>query len=179
MAHAEQQIFINAMRIVFTQNFINKKVLEIGSMNVNGTVRIFFEQCQYIGVDLGHGDGVDLICDGAKLRLPDNTFDTVISTECFEHNPNWVETFSNMIRMCKPGGLIMMTCATEGRLEHGTHTERPEDSPLTVHNGWGEYYKNLTEQDFLDNIDIRSFFSEHQFYVNNSSHDLYFWGIKQ
>lgn len=179
MAHAEQQIFINAMRIVFIDYFTNKKVLEIGSLNINGSVRQFFENCEYIGVDLGHGAGVDIVCDGADLALPDRTFDTVISTECFEHNPRWVETFTNMIRMCKAGGLVLMTCATEGRNEHGTHAESPGDSPFTIQKGWGEYYKNLTEQDFLDNIDIQSFFSEHQFYVNNSSHDLYFWGIKQ
>jgi len=179
MAHFEQQIFINAMRIVFTDYFVNKKVLEIGSLNINGSVRGFFSNCGYVGVDLGYGEGVDIVCDGADLKFPTNTFDTVVSTECFEHNPRWVETFANMIRMCKSNGLVIMTCATEGRAPHGTTSDRPEDSPLTVQNGWGEYYENLSEQNFREHFNIDVIFESYQFYVNHSFHDLYFWGIKK
>lgn len=179
MAHEAQFNFLNVMKMVFSESFTNKTVLEVGSLDINGTCRGFFHNCAYLGVDIGIGPCVDLVCDGAELNLPDNKFDVVISTECFEHNPNWIKTFYNMHRMCKPNGLIIMTCATTGRAPHGTLVDRPEDSPLTVQLGWGEYYKNLTEKDFVDNFDLVSMFSRHQFYVNSQAKDLYFWGIAQ
>jgi 2-polyprenyl-3-methyl-5-hydroxy-6-metoxy-1,4-benzoquinol methylase len=36
------------------------------------------------------------------LDFASNSFDTVASCECFEHNPEWAKTFENMHRMCKP-----------------------------------------------------------------------------
>jgi SAM-dependent methyltransferase len=118
------------------------------------------------------------VCEGQNLDSPDQTYDTVVSCECFEHNPYWVETFQNMHRMCKDGGLVIMTCATTGRPEHGTTRTSPRDSPLTIGKGW-EYYKNLTEQDFRDNMDIDSMFSSYKFDVGRPHPDLYFWGIKK
>jgi hypothetical protein len=52
-----------------------------------------------------------------------------------------------MVRVCKPGGLIVMSCATLGRREHGTARTSPGASPLTVALGWN-YYRNLTARDF-------------------------------
>ena len=48
------------------------------------------------------------------------------------------------------------------------------DSPFTLE--WN-YYRNLTEDDFIDSLDLGQMFSKHKFMVNSSSHDLYFWGI--
>lgn len=61
------------------------------------------------------GKGVDLVCKGEEYDGPDNTFDTVVSGEVMEHNPYWAEKMRNMIRVCKPGGLVVMTCAGLGR----------------------------------------------------------------
>ena len=82
-----------------------------------------------------------------------------------------------MIRMTKPGGLIVMTCATTGRAEHGTRKSEPNSSPLTVGIGW-DYYKNLTEEDFREEFNFSDIFSSHSFSVNKSSNDLYFFGVK-
>jgi len=178
MSHPQQMNFVSRLKKTFPSNFKNSKVLEIGSLNINGTIRIFFENCDYLGVDVGPGNGVDLVCPGQELTLPDNSYDTVGSCECFEHNPFWVETFTNMYRMCKPGGLVFMSCATTGRPEHGTTRTSPSDSPLTIRKGW-DYYKNLTEQDFRDSYDIENMFSFHSFSVDMSNFDLYFYGIKK
>lgn len=178
MSHTQQMNFVQSIKNRFPQYFTNTKVLEIGSLNINGTVRIFFSNCDYTGIDVGPGYCVDIVCEGQKYTDPDNSFDTVLSCECFEHNPYWVETFTNMVRMCKFDGLVLMTCATTGRPEHGTSRTSPQDSPLTVRSGW-EYYKNLTEQDVRDNIDLDGLFKTFEFSVNTMSHDLYFIGIKK
>lgn len=177
MSHPEQIQFVEKVKNRFPNYFQNKSILEVGSLNINGTVRIFFEQCFYIGIDVGPGPGVDIVCEGQKFSAAENTFDTVISCECFEHNPHWVDTFSNMHRLCKSDGLIIMSCATTGRKEHGTARTEPASSPLTINLGW-DYYKNLTEQDFLANFDLKKMFSMYEFTTNPKSHDLYFWGLK-
>jgi SAM-dependent methyltransferase len=181
MAHQQQFDFIQTLKTKYPSHFTNVKVLEVGSLNINGSIRQFFTDCDYLGIDVGPGLDVDLVCEGQKLYHPNETYDTVGSCECFEHNPYWVETFINMHRMTKTNGLVFMSCATTGRAEHGTTRTSPQDSPLTVTNGW-EYYKNLTEQDFRKHIfymDIDKMFSEYEFQVGAPHPDLYFYGIKK
>lgn len=178
MSHPQQIEFIKTLKAIFPRSFTNSDVLEIGSLNINGSVRPYFENCTYIGIDVGPGPGVDIVCEGQLFDSPNNSFDVVISCECFEHNPFWLETFNNMIRMCKPSGLVIFTCATIGRKEHGTTRTSPADSPLTIGKGW-DYYKNLVEKDFVERIDFNSTFVNYKFSTNKSSKDLYFWGIKK
>lgn len=176
MAHPEQREFLTNVKTKFPAFFDRMKVLEVGSLNINGTVRDFFTNCDYTGIDVGEGPGVDIISSGHTFEAPNDTYDVSISCECFEHNPHWVETFINMHRMAKNNGFVIMSCATDGRPEHGTTRTSPRDSPLTISAGW-EYYKNLSVKDFEDNFSINSLFSQHQFIVDHRHHDLYFWGI--
>jgi ubiquinone/menaquinone biosynthesis C-methylase UbiE len=173
MAHVEQREFFASMVTKFPASFNGVRVLEVGSLNINGTVRDFFTNCKYVGVDVAPGSGVDVVCQGQNLDYPDKTFDTVISAECLEHNPYWADTFANMARMCN--GMVFMSCATTGRAEHGTERTTPNCSPLTVSLGW-DYYRNLTAQDFTTELDLDSMFSEWNLSTNDSSHDLYFFG---
>jgi len=178
MAHQQQFDFIQSLVLKFPEQFTGKKVLEVGSLNINGSIRQFFTECDYLGIDVGPGNDVDLVCEGQKLDHPNETYDTVGSCECFEHNPYWIETFNNMHRMTKPNGLVFMSCATTGRAEHGTTRTSPHDSPLTTGKGW-EYYKNLTVDDFVQNIDLDNMFSAYEFEVGSPHQDLYFYGIKR
>lgn len=171
MAHWEQRDFVRSVKEVFPEMFEGKKVLEVGSLNINGSIRDEFENCFYIGIDLDHGPGVDLVAAGQDVGFADGFFDTVISCECFEHNPFWRKTFKNMIRMCS--GLVLFTCATEGRQEHGTARSTVEESPFTAE--W-DYYRNLVEEDFTS-MGLSNF-KEYKFTTNNNTHDLYFWGTK-
>lgn len=174
MAHKEQQEYVESLKVTFPDQFVNKKVLEVGSLDINGSVRQFFENCDYIGIDVGEGRGVDLVVAGQEYDAPDNSYDTVISCECLEHNPFWMETFINMHRLCKPGGLVVMTCATTGRAEHGTTRSQPGCSPHTLQ--W-DYYKNLVEEDFTSALKCSLLFSEFKFTTKGT--DLQFYGIKQ
>jgi SAM-dependent methyltransferase len=174
LAHQQQFDFVSGIASFFPDNFAKCKVLEVGSLNINGSVRQFFTDCDYIGIDLGQGRDVDIVCPGQEYKAQDNTFDTVISCECFEHNPDWVATFANMHRMTKSGGLIVMSCATTGRAEHGTKRTSPGDAPFC-----NDYYKNLTEQDFKENFDVDSMFSVYEFGIGEATKDLYFYGVKK
>ena len=174
--HGQMEDFVARCRSQFPGAFVGVSVLEIGSYDINGSVRKFFATpTEYVGVDLIPGPGVDLIAAGHTVDLG-RQFDVVISTECFEHNPFWQETFVNMAGHARAGGLIIMTCASTGRAEHGTSRSNPADSPGTIQQGW-EYYKNLTEADFAAVMELK-LFSTHAFEFSSSNGDLYFWGIK-
>ena len=179
MAHPQQFEYIESVRSKFPKNFFNAKVLEVGSVNINGSIRMLFSNCDFLGIDLAPGPDVDLVCEGQKLDHPDGTYDTIVTAECFEHNPFWVETFENMYRMIKPNGLIIMTCATTGRPEHGTTRTNQGNACFTsTVMGW-EYYKNLTEEDFREKFDIDAMFSNYEFKIGTETCDLYFHGVKK
>lgn len=173
MSHTAQMDFVARVKARFPEFFTHRRVLEVGSLNINGTVRDHFTDCDYVGVDLDNGPGVDVVGEGQELNYPTGLFDVSISAECFEHNPHWVETFNNMHRMTD--GLVIVTCATTGRPEHGTTACEPSSSPLTV-DRW-DYYENLTEQDFRDCFDLDAMFTEYEFTTNDFFNDLYFWGL--
>ena len=170
MAHPQQAEFVAYCRLQYPENFKDCKVLEVGSLDINGSIRDFFTDCQYIGVDLGEGKGVDLVARGEDLDFANNSFDTVASCECFEHDRHWRKTFSKMIDLVRVGGLVVFSCATTGRKEHGTTRTSPADAPFT-----NDYYMNLEAGHF--GLLVKRF-SRHEFSENQSPRDLYFWGIK-
>jgi hypothetical protein len=172
VSHPQQLEFFESVRSRYPDFFEGCRVLEVGSLDINGSIRGLFSGCDYVGLDLEEGPGVDFVGEGQSVDFADSSFDAVVSAECFEHNPFWRETFLNMYRMSS--GLVAFSCATEGRMEHGTSRTTPEDSPFTV--GRWDYYRNLTEGDFAD-LEFDQLFVTHEFSVNRTSHDLYFWGI--
>ena len=160
--------------------FINKRVLDVGSGDINGNNRFLFENCEYYGNDVIQAHNVTIVSKTKDLPFMDNTFDTIISTECFEHDKMWGATIMNCISLLKSGGLFLFTCATPGRPEHGTSRSGTNwASPFTT-NTWGEeYYMNLTEKDIRTVFYPEQYFSEYEFSVNEQSKDLYFYGIKK
>lgn len=100
-----------------------KKVIEIGSYYVNGSVRPYVEwlkPAQYIGVDIAEGPCVDEVCDSAQIveRFGEKSFDIVISTEMLEHVKDWRLIVNNLKRICKPGGIILITTRSRGFVYH-------------------------------------------------------------
>ena len=177
MAHFQQLRFVESVARHLTPSWTGLSVIEIGSHDVNGSVRPFFAGSHYVGVDLSAGVDVDLVASGHEVRLPDGSFDLAVSSECFEHNPQWLETFRNMHRMTKAGGIVLVTCASRGRLEHGTTRTTPALSPGTASIGW-DYYRNLNRSDFEAQLDLNAMFECHTFLRNDVSQDLYFVGKK-
>lgn len=174
--HWQAFSFIQSVKSFLPQYFHQTTVIELGSVCVNYSISELFDMpINYLGVDLTSGKGVDIICDAKIVNLGGN-FDVAISCECFEHNPHYNETFANMTRHVRAGGLVLFTCATTGRAEHGTARTTPEQSPGTTAVGW-DYYQNVVEQDFSPEY-LESTFSTYRFFTNSISQDLYFIGIK-
>lgn len=179
MAHPAQQEFCRRVKALFPEMFERKRVLDCGSLDVNGSNRGLFTECGYTGIDVGQGIGVDVVCPTHELDMPNEAFDVVVSTECFEHDMHYVVSLRKIVALLRPSGLFFFTCASAGRPEHGTTRCLPGDSPLTVAVPvWSDYYKNLTETDIRAAIDVPTIFARFQFEYNPNDKDLYFWGVK-
>lgn len=178
MAHPEQRTFMTYVKDKFPEKFTGCRVLDIGSLDLNGNNHYLFSDYKYIGVDIGAGKNVDVVCRGHEFKDAEG-FDIVISAECFEHDEFWKDTIMNCVTLTKPEGIFLFSCATTGRQEHGTRRTTPQDSPFTslIEN---DYYMNLTEKDIVDVINIDDYFSEHEFIARETwPQDLYFWGVKK
>ena len=181
MAHPQQQAFCESVKVRFPQYFAGVMVLDIGSLDINGNNQVLFDADNlYLGIDVAPGRNVDIVCPAHELGLPNATFDIVISTECLEHDRHWVKSLQNAIRMLRPGGLLLVTCATMGRLEHGTLRTTPHDAPLLamVDGEWANYYRNLDENDIRAEIDVAGLFQFVEFSIGEETHDLYLCAIK-
>jgi SAM-dependent methyltransferase len=174
MAHPQQQEFCLSVKNKFPEKFTNVSVFDLGSLDINGNNRFLFDgDYDYVGVDLIEGNNVDIVCNG-HLYSREEPFDTAISTECFEHDIYWKESFQNMFNLLKPGGLLLFTCGSAGRGPHGTLECRPEDSPAT-----NEYYGNRMPEDYITSFNLDEMFTEYKFDINWFCNDLYFYGIKK
>jgi len=176
LANNAQFQFLSGTREFLPEYFQSKSVFEVGSLNINGTIRDFFSDCQYVGLDLGEGKGVDLVCPGQDFGEKAGRFDVVASCECMQHNPHWRETWINMLRLLKPDGLMLMTCATAGRRQHGTEQFSSDLSPLTYALGQN-YYRNLLKEDFEGIVVHSGWFAHHEFLTDHSHNDLFFYGL--
>ena len=112
------------------------KILEFGSLDINGSVRSLFtnKNITYVGVDMQAGPGVDVVADAATYDS-ELLFDIIICCEVFEHCQNWREIVVNSHRLLTPGGIFIATMAGEGRRPHSAIDENPIRE-------W-EYYANV------------------------------------
>lgn len=116
------EFFIESIK---AEEFNEKRILEVGSKYVNGSVRPliegFFSPQEYIGVDIESGKFVDLILPAEKIldHFGPESFDVVISTELLEHIVDWRFVVNNMKMILKRTGYIYITTRSRGFLYHG------------------------------------------------------------
>ena len=184
MAHTNQQNFIWRVKNKMPEFFKDVKVLDIGSLDINGNNKIFFQHPYfYTGVDLQPGSNVDVVSPG-HLYSSGFEFDVIISTECFEHDMYWARTLQNMVKLLRSGGLLIFTCASTDRPEHGTLRTSPDNAPLLqeISDEWANYYRNLNEGDIRSVLNVKEIFTDFEFIEDFSGYignDLYFYGIKK
>ncbi len=96
----------------------SKAILEVGSYDVNGTVRPFIEAYNpslYVGVDMRSGPGVDIVLDVMDLPiLGKELFDIVFCLEMLEHAKDWKQSLVNMFSVLKKDGLLILTTRSPG-----------------------------------------------------------------
>jgi SAM-dependent methyltransferase len=175
VAHTAQMDFFK-MAISYFPQFFSGKVIDIGSLDINGGPHALFSAREYVGVDLDKGPNVDVVSKGEDVALPSGHFDVSMSSECFEHNIGWQETLTNMRRMTRDGGLLIFSAATKGRAEHGTsRTDGGYSAPFIVSQG-SDYYQNVGESEAIA-AGGRLGMAEFWTVVEPLHHDLFFVGL--
>lgn len=95
-------------------NKLNGKLLDFGCGSKPYKNLINVEE--YIGLDFpseGHDHSnelIDVFYDGKTIPFGDNSFDSIFSSEVFEHVFNLDEVLNELFRVLKPGGIILITC---------------------------------------------------------------------
>ena len=163
--------FLEEVKSTYPFAFKGCRVLDVGSIDINGTNKKMFERCNYIGIDLIEGKNVDKVTPCHEMT---GEFDTIISTEAFEHDKYLCESLINICRMLRTGGFFIFTCATLGRQEHGTKSKLPQDSATTQIKGWEDYYRNVTRK--MVEPYIKDYFRYYEFTTKNT--DLQFVGVR-
>lgn len=116
-------------------------VVEIGSLDINGTVRGLFPGAVWHGIDVVDGPAVDEVADGATWQ-PEAPVDLVVSCEVFEHTEDWRAIIANAFAMLRPLGEIVVTAAGPDRFPHSA-VDGGELRP-------GEYYANISVDELTD-----------------------------
>lgn len=103
--------------VVEAQQIAGRSVLEMGSLDVNGTVRDFFTG-PYVGIDAQAGPGVDYVCRSWDTPFEAGSFDVVVSTEMLEHDERPALTFKEANRLLPHHGHLIVTARGPGFPQH-------------------------------------------------------------
>lgn len=179
----DQNLWKDELKRKFPQYFKNICVADLGSADINGTNKPWFENCIYTGIDVLPWANVDVVSLAHEYDAPDGSFDVVCSTSELEHDIHWEKTLKKMVDLLKPGGFMWFE-APHNWPEHGTRKTNPNDSLTSKKSDeWADYYRNLDIEDVERVLDLNAVFSEHEIFyapkINQPEIPLRFWGIKK
>jgi SAM-dependent methyltransferase len=169
MSHPEQANFVASVRDRFPRFFTGVRVLEIGSRDINGSVREYFSDCDYTGLDCSPGPGVDVVALAHQYDSPD-PFDVVVCCEVFEHDPHFRATLANALRLLRPGGLFVATWAAPTRPEHGTTRTGEPYGPDP------DYYRGIGGDEFL--AAVEGLLNLVEIWAGQNGEDVYALGFR-
>ena len=138
-------------------------VLEIGSLNINGSARVHWPNARWLGIDRQRGPGVDVVTDFLDWQS-DSRWDAVVCCEVLEHCSDWRAIVGRVRPLLLQSGHFIGTCAGPLRTPHSA----TDGGPLRP----GEYYSNLTADGLLQALQDAGFL---RVIVHDTGHDLRWW----
>jgi len=94
---------------VAERDLANVPTLEVGSFNVNGSVRPFFKG-SYVGIDMRPGPGVDQVLNAHDLGMVSNRFLCIVCCEMLEHDTEPWTSICEMAKVAGDGCILLVTC---------------------------------------------------------------------
>ncbi len=101
--HAANHLFWKYSLIKYGKHIkrANARILECGSLNVNGSIKDILEvdtnKNEYVGLDWRAGNYVDVVSLAHEYN-PGHQFDSVLSASMLEHDPYWDKSITNMVK---------------------------------------------------------------------------------
>lgn len=108
---ARKNLFKNIKR---NASYIHGRVLDVGCGR-KPYQSLFGQAVEYIGLDIenpGHdhsNESIDVFYDGKTFPFADDSFDSVLANQVFEHVFNPTEFVLEIRRVLKPGGHLLLT----------------------------------------------------------------------
>lgn len=110
------QNWVRASKLEYISN--SGRVLEIGSKDINGTVRQYFNDAyEYIGIDMEEGNNVDIVLDSHSIGFDNRVsglFDIIICLETLEHDNDFFCTLQNIKYSLRKNGFFFLSTPTFG-----------------------------------------------------------------
>jgi SAM-dependent methyltransferase len=116
---------VNGATLIFCRKTGFKRgdrVLDVGSMDVNGTVRsLFLGASEYVGIDMRAGKDVDRVMTAEDLpkHFEAGYFDVVVCSNALEHMERWQDAIRGMWFVLKEGGTLTLVTPTKEKGRHG------------------------------------------------------------
>jgi SAM-dependent methyltransferase len=127
------------------------RVLDVGSMDVNGTVRsLFLGASEYVGIDMRAGKDVDRVMTAEDLpkHFEAGYFDVVVCSNALEHMERWQDAIRGMWFVLKEGGTLTIVTPTKEKGRHGY----PDDYWRFTLDEYGQVFRDqaITESGEVD-----------------------------
>ena len=116
--------------------YIEGRVLDLGAGSAKYKELIASKTESYLACDAVKNENIDDVCDVLNLHYPEESFDTVISTQVMEHVKNPLLMASQINKVLKTGGKVILTAP----LLIPMHSD-PDDYFRFTKNGLVEIFK--------------------------------------
>jgi SAM-dependent methyltransferase len=102
--------FTKTRDIVYhTLSHIKGKTVDLGAGNAKYKKILKPQTTEYLTFDIISGPNIDVVGDILNLPFPENSFDTIVSTQVLEHvTKPWIMV-KEIYRVLKPGGKIILS----------------------------------------------------------------------
>lgn len=119
------------------------KVLDVGSLDINGTVKPIFLSHPYVGFGPEPGKNVDVVGSSHEMPFPNEEFDVIVSTSWFGSDEMFWLCFLEMCRVVKNGGYIYINTPSSG-----PYNKRPVDCWRFYPDSWAALAKWAEKKGF-------------------------------
>ena len=89
--------------------YVKGRVLDLGAGKAKYKEIIIKNAGNYVACDIKKTENIDTVCDVVNLIFPPESFDTVISTQVFEHVNNPFSVVREIKKVLKSGGNAIIT----------------------------------------------------------------------
>ena len=95
-------------------------MLDVGSLDTNGSPRSLFSDSEYTGVDIKNGKNVDVVADahGLSKHFEEGSFDAVLCLNLLEHVSNPWRVVKQVEFVMKDGGYFYVSVPAIGFPQH-------------------------------------------------------------
>ena len=86
------------------------RILDVGSMDINGSPKDVTSYSEYIGIDIKEGKNVDVVLNAHDItkRFNKESFDIVACSSMLNNDPEFWVSIENMRRVLKKYGLLLI-----------------------------------------------------------------------